>query len=191
MFVLRYLSTNGTVTSAVNGLRNGTRTVRRRIAMEEISASRLDGEFKDRVAARLGGASVKACFACGACTGGCPVSEVDPEFDPRKLIRMVVLGLKEQLLTSPLIWYCQLCNTCSFVCPQDVRFSEAMSVLRQMAVEEGYVSPELGQRMWQAEMFSRRLRSGLLRAAAAQAKAGQALDLGKALEAGLKVVQGS
>lgn len=155
----------------------------------EISASALDPQFKQRVAARLGGAAIKACFACGACTGGCPVSEVDPEFDPRKMIRQVVLGLKEQLLKSPAIWYCQLCNTCSFVCPQDVRFSEAMAVLRDMAVEEGYVSPELSERMWQAEMFSRRLRSGLLRAAVVQAQCGEPLDLRKALETGLELIQ--
>jgi heterodisulfide reductase subunit C len=156
----------------------------------EIPASRLDPEFKSKVAARLGGAAVKACYACGACTGGCPVSEVDPEFDPRKMIRMVLLGLKEELLKSPLIWYCQLCNTCSFVCPQDVRFSEAMGVLRDMAVEEGFVSPELGQRMWQTEMFSRRLRSALLRAALYQAECGEPLDLKRALETGLEMVQG-
>jgi heterodisulfide reductase subunit C len=155
----------------------------------EIPASRLDPEFKSKVAARLGGAAVKACYACGACTGGCPVSEVDPEFDPRKMIRMVLLGLKEELLKSPLIWYCQLCNTCSFVCPQDVRFSEAMGVLRDMAVEEGYASPELSERMWQTEMFSRRLRSALLRAAVAQAECGEPLDLGKAVETGLEMVQ--
>jgi len=156
----------------------------------EVAASRLDTQFKSQVAARLGGANIKACYACGACTGGCPVSDVDPEFDPRKLIRMVVLGLKDELLRSPLIWYCQLCNTCSFVCPQDVRFSEAMGVLREMAVAEGHVSPDLAQRMWEAEMFSRKLRSGLLRAAVAQAQRGETLDLKRALEAGLELVQG-
>lgn len=159
--------------------------------MEEIAASRLDAGFKNRVAARLGGANIKACFACGSCTGGCPVSEVDPEFDPRKLIRMVVLGLKEELLSSPLIWYCQLCNTCSFVCPQDVRFSEAMGVLREMAVQEGYVTPELSRRMHECEMFSRRLRAGLIRAAVAQAQGGEPLDLRKALDTGLELVQRS
>jgi heterodisulfide reductase subunit C len=156
--------------------------------MEEIAASRLDAGFKSQVASRLGGANVKACFACGACTGGCPVSDVDPEFDPRKLIRMVVLGMKDALLKSPLIWYCQLCNTCSFVCPQDVRFSEAMGVLREMAVEEGYVNGDLARRMHEAEMFSRRLRSGLLRATVAQAQCQEPLDLRKALEMGLELV---
>jgi len=160
---------------------NATQTARP--APAETSTAQLDPGFKQQVAARLGGANIMACFACGACTGGCPVSDVDPEFDPRKLIRMALLGLKRELLTSPLIWYCQLCNTCSFVCPQDVRFSEAMGVLREMAIEEGYVSAETGERIWEAEMLSRRLRSRLLRSVVVQALAGRPLDLKQALEA--------
>jgi heterodisulfide reductase subunit C len=106
-----------------------------------IMMKELEPKFKDEVAKRLGGANIKRCFACGACTGSCPASQTVEEFDPRKIIHMIILGLKERVLSSPIMWYCLLCNTCSFVCPQDVRFSEAMAVLRQMAVNEGYVSP--------------------------------------------------
>jgi len=145
--------------------------------LEAISASELDLTFKAEVASRLGGANIKACFACGACTGGCPVSEVAPSFDPRRMIRMIALGMKKELLSSPEIWFCQLCNTCSFVCPQDVRFSEAMGVLRQMAVEGGYASADLGKRMAQVEAYSRRLRAAMLKAAVEGAAKGEPLDL--------------
>jgi NADPH-dependent glutamate synthase beta subunit-like oxidoreductase len=51
---------------------------------------------------------------------------------------MIKLGLKDQLLKSPTIWHCTHCDTCLFVCPQSVRFSSVVDVLRSMAVEQGY-----------------------------------------------------
>ena len=85
--------------------------------MEVIQVSTLDPKFKHDVAQQPGGEGLKACFACGACTGGCPVSEVDGAYDPRKIIRMVLLGMKEKVLSSDLIWLCAMCYTCSFHCP--------------------------------------------------------------------------
>jgi len=108
--------------------------------LEAIRIDRLNPEFKFEVASQPGGANIKNCFACGACTGGCPVSEIDHNFDPRKIIRMVLLGFKEKVLSSDFIWYCVECYTCSFHCPQDVKFREVMGVLREMAEKEGYVS---------------------------------------------------
>jgi NADPH-dependent glutamate synthase beta subunit-like oxidoreductase len=51
---------------------------------------------------------------------------------------MIRLGLKEQLLKSPVIWHCTHCDSCAFVCPQDVRFSSVVDVLREMAIAQGY-----------------------------------------------------
>ena len=51
---------------------------------------------------------------------------------------MIKLGLKERLLSSPLIWHCTHCDTCAFVCPQDVQFSSVVDVLREMAIAHGY-----------------------------------------------------
>lgn len=136
--------------------------------MAEIMANELDPNFKFEVAARLGGANIKRCFACGACTGSCPASQAVEEFDPRKIIHMVILGLKERILSSPIMWYCLLCNTCSFVCPQDVRFSEAMSVLRQMAVKEGYVTSSFQKRLEAIEELNQKLRTEMLKSALAE-----------------------
>jgi len=104
-----------------------------------VLVNKLDPEFKYEVAAQPGGENIKSCFACGVCTGGCPISERDENFDPRKIIRMVLLGMKKRVLSSDFIWYCLHCNTCSFHCPQDVRFADIMNVLQDMAVKEGYV----------------------------------------------------
>jgi heterodisulfide reductase subunit C len=47
---------------------------------------------------------------------------------------MIKTGLKERLLSSPTLWHCTHCDTCLFVCPQNVRFSSVVDVLREMAI---------------------------------------------------------
>jgi heterodisulfide reductase subunit C len=128
------------------------------------SLHELNPGFKYEVAEKPGGEHIKACFACGVCTGGCPVAEVDDRYDPRKIIRMIMLGMKERVLSSDFIWLCSLCNTCSFICPQDVRFSEAMEVLREMAVQEGYVHPSFPKALKEIEAFVQTIRDRMVTA---------------------------
>lgn len=123
-----------------------------------ISVKELDPKFKYDIAAQPGGENIKACFACGVCTAGCPVSEIDERFDPRKIIRMILLGMKERVLSSDFIWLCAMCYVCSFHCPQDVKFAEVMAVLRDMAVREGYVHPSFPGQIKAIDNFSQDLR---------------------------------
>lgn len=122
-----------------------------------------DPRFKFDLARRLGGDNIKRCFACGTCTASCPVSGIIDGFDPRKIIHMILLGYKKQVLVSDIIWYCSLCNTCSFVCPQDVRFSEAMVIVRQMAIENGYISSSFLAKWRQLEKLGQQFRAGMLK----------------------------
>ncbi len=124
--------------------------------------NRLDPKFKFEVANQPGGTNIKSCFACGACTGGCPVSEIDPNYDPRKIIRMILLGMREKILSSSLIWLCSMCYTCSFHCPQDVKFTEVMGVLREMAVKKGYVDSSFLKTVEKIDNFSQTLRHHML-----------------------------
>jgi heterodisulfide reductase subunit C len=50
------------------------------------------------------------------------------------------MGLKDKLLKSDLLWFCSKCRSCIFVCPQDVRFADIMNALRQLAIQEGFVT---------------------------------------------------
>jgi len=106
------------------------------------SVNTLDPSFNSDVTALPGGEHLNMCFACGACSGICPVSQAIPEFDPRKIIHMVRMGMRERVLDSNMLWYCSGCESCVFVCPQDVRFKEIMSALMKMAVDEGYVTED-------------------------------------------------
>jgi NADPH-dependent glutamate synthase beta subunit-like oxidoreductase len=103
-------------------------------------------QFKSEIAAMPGGEAASLCYDCGTCTGVCPVSEAGTGFDPRKILRMIKAGLKDQLLGSPTIWHCTHCDTCLFVCPQNVRFSAVVDVLREMALQQGYAGKEGGEK---------------------------------------------
>lgn len=127
-------------------------------ALEAIEINKLNADFKYEVSEHPGGEGIKACFACGACTGGCPASEADPAYDPRKIIRMILLGMKEKVLSSDIIWLCSMCYTCSFHCPQNVQFVKVMGVLREMAVKEGFASREFLKNMEAIDKFSQTIR---------------------------------
>lgn len=128
-----------------------------------------DRSFADQVCASPGGDTLSLCFQCGICTGTCPVSSVDQEFSPARIVQWVRLGLKETVLQSRLIWLCMQCHRCSFHCPQGVRFADIDRVLRQMAVEEGHLDPATAQRIEQSERDLRRLRILVLEHCMAQA----------------------
>jgi heterodisulfide reductase subunit C len=107
-----------------------------------ISSKDINSAFSTEVTKIPGGQFLNRCFSCGACSGICPVSQAIPDFDPRKIIHMIRMGLKDKLLASELIWHCSRCRSCVFVCPQDVRFAEIMVALRQLALEQGIVTEQ-------------------------------------------------
>ena len=81
------------------------------------------------------------CFSCGTCVAACPVRWINDKYNPRKIIRMVLLGMREQVLKSEFIWLCSTCYTCHERCPQEVKVTEIMNVLRNIAAKEGYAHP--------------------------------------------------
>ena len=106
---------------------------------QDILFDELDLQFKDEVAEKIGLEAIKPCYTCGSCTAVCPVHEVIEDFDPRRMIHMILLGMRKEVLSSDVIWFCCLCNSCFFVCPQQIRFSRVATELRRLAVDEGHV----------------------------------------------------
>jgi len=104
-----------------------------------INSKDLDPNFKFLIASEPGGENIKRCFACGTCTGGCPVREITEVYNPRRIIRMALLGMKKEVLSSPFIWLCSSCYTCFERCPQDVKIPDLMNAIRNIAVREGYI----------------------------------------------------
>jgi heterodisulfide reductase subunit C len=103
----------------------------------------LDPGFRDEVASMPGGGNITKCFACGTCAAGCPVTNIDEEYNCRTIIRKVLFGMREEVLKSPAIWLCMMCYRCYARCPQQVNFTDIMRALRHMAVRDGYASANL------------------------------------------------
>ncbi len=115
--------------------------------MKDVFFSEFDPNFKEEVADKIGLESIKPCFTCGSCTGICPVHEIMEDFDPRRIIYKILLGRKQEVLSSDLIWFCCLCNECFLVCPQEIKFSRVATELRKMALAEGRVGEGFLQKL--------------------------------------------
>ena len=120
-----------------------------------IDSKDLDPNFKYEVAAEMGGQNINRCFACGTCTAGCPVREIDDKYNPRKIIRMVLLGMREKVLKSDFIWLCSTCYTCYDRCPQGVQLTAIMTALKNIAAREGYIHPSFKQQAKLLKNFGR------------------------------------
>jgi len=105
---------------------------------ETISISEFDPGFKSDVLTHPDARGLNACFSCGTCSAGCPIHEVFPDYNPKKLAKMVRLGMRKEVLSSPHIWYCATCRNCVERCPQNVEFFSILNVLKNMAAKEGY-----------------------------------------------------
>ncbi len=103
-----------------------------------IRTAELDPNFKFEVTAHESARDLNYCFACGSCSAGCPIHEVFPDYNPRKLAKMIKLGLRKEVLSSDYIWYCATCRTCEQRCPQKVSFFNVLNVLKNIAAKEGY-----------------------------------------------------
>jgi len=126
--------------------------------METVDSRNLDPQFKYDVAMHPGGENIKLCYACGTCTAGCPVAQIDSEFNPRRIIRQVLLGFRKEVLSSPVIWRCVQCYACTAKCPQNVKFREVMRALREMAVAEGVADASLIKEVEKMDILSQKVR---------------------------------
>jgi heterodisulfide reductase subunit C len=145
--------------------------------MDKLRIQDLDFQFKEEVAAEPGCQHLQRCFSCGVCTAACPVSAIEPDFSPSRILRQILYGMRQELLTSPALWYCLGCAQCSFQCPQDVRFLDIIQGLRNLAVREGLVSPELADRCRQAEIIILQVRRQLLTTILSQSSQNEIPDL--------------
>lgn len=82
------------------------------------------------------------CYSCGTCVSKCMIQQkVDPEYNPRRLLRMVMMDMRREAFESPTTWLCSACDLCYPACPQEIHISGVIGAVKQLAVEAGYESP--------------------------------------------------
>jgi len=65
------------------------------------------------------GGNLDICITCGACASGCPATGLE-NLDPRKFLRMASLGLDDEIMSTPWVWMCTMCQRCIYVCPMKI-----------------------------------------------------------------------
>ncbi len=88
-----------------------------------------------------GGKTLDLCYQCGTCTGSCPSGRTTA-FRTRQLIRKAQLGLKDDILPSEDLWMCTTCYSCVERCPRDVDIVDIIILMRNMAVQKGYMAED-------------------------------------------------
>lgn len=107
--------------------------------MRRISPEDLTPDFAREIMAQPGGGSLLHCYGCGTCSMSCPVRAVDERFNPRRVIRMCILGMRREVLESDFAWLCAGCHSCQERCPQGVRIADIMTVIKNLAYRFGNV----------------------------------------------------
>jgi heterodisulfide reductase subunit C len=121
-----------------------------------------DSSFCDEVASLPGGENIRKCFACGTCAAGCPVTSIDEAYNSRSIIRQILLGMREKVLRSPVIWFCLMCYRCTARCPQEVNFTDIMRVLRHLAIKHGYAPADMLSSSDEVDRYAQMIRRDLI-----------------------------
>jgi heterodisulfide reductase subunit C len=93
------------------------------------------------------------CWTCGSCDFECPVNIATGRLRPQKIVRMANLGMLDELLHLPEIWYCLTCRRCMNICPNAVSPSMLIAFVRRDILDRGMVSMD-AMRLYQ-DLFTK------------------------------------
>jgi heterodisulfide reductase subunit C len=85
-------------------------------------------------------AKMNLCWTCHSCNTECPINIATNRLQPLKIVHMANLGLLDQLVSLPEIWYCLSCNRCNTICPMTVKPAAVIGYLREQVARRKLVS---------------------------------------------------
>ena len=88
-----------------------------------------------------GGVGIRRCIQCGSCMSVCPVAISGFDYPNKKLFKLVLLGLRSEILKNPSPWVCVACGRCIDVCPQDANPMYVYFAFRRIQVREFSIPP--------------------------------------------------
>jgi heterodisulfide reductase subunit D len=99
----------------------------------------VDAKFGKEVTPDL--SVLRTCIQCGTCSASCPTAYA-MDYTPRQLWKLILLGLKDEVVNSRTFWLCTTCKACTVRCPRGIDLTETMLMLKEHAVREGLEIPE-------------------------------------------------
>jgi heterodisulfide reductase subunit C len=105
--------------------------------MFQYEAIRPSGETSPELKTIVEAASV--CYQCGTCSGSCPVAPAGGmDYTPRTIMRLIQIGMEDEVLSSETVWTCAACYACAVRCPRDIDITDVMIRLRNLALIRGH-----------------------------------------------------
>ena len=100
----------------------------------ELSRQRLKNEFVKKIE-EISKQSLLSCNQCGKCSAGCPMSSA-MDLLPNQVIRLLQLGIEEDLNNAKTVWTCASCFTCTVRCPQGLDLAKLMEAVRLITLRK-------------------------------------------------------
>ena len=84
---------------------------------------------------------VRDCYQCGNCTASCPAAFTF-DYMPNQMMRMLQVGMVDEVLDSKAIQLCVQCLTCTGRCPRNIEVAGIFEDLKTIAAGQGRDVPE-------------------------------------------------
>ncbi len=84
---------------------------------------------------------VRDCYQCGNCSASCPAAFTF-DYMPNQMMRMLQVGMVDEVLDSKAIQLCIQCLTCTGRCPRNIDVAGIFEDLKTIATGQGRDVPE-------------------------------------------------
>jgi heterodisulfide reductase subunit C len=86
-------------------------------------------------------ADIRDCYQCGNCSAGCPAAFTF-DYTPNQVMRMLQVGLVDEVLDSKAVQLCVQCLTCTARCPRNIDIAGIIEDLKTIATAQERDVPE-------------------------------------------------